>query len=586
MSLTLVQLPLDQMLAELLPRVEGEPDAHLIDRLFDSVPSHQQGDDLYQPLLEVINDSGILGDYVLIAATSIARKSRPERTKVVGGMYAKDFRGAAINKRFDGSSVELSIECESYPTSDDPFDDHDLTRRPSWNRRKDNLRRFMNHPALVFECQQRTHYYSIIIIGSYARIVRWDRSGAIFSPKFDYERDPAKLGLFLWRFSHSSASVRGHDPTACHVLPGSEHRALMVQWAAHQLPPAADHAREMFAESLVDDWPWYKLTVGDPVTGTPREFLVGRPIFAAPGVVGRGTRGYVALDITNPEYVFVFLKDCWRVLQPGSEQEGSILVYLNEKGVEHIPTALIHGDVEGQRTLSEGICPAPVHERGQQCEFKTKAHYRLAVKEVGLPLKRFRTGKELVRVFLHCLMAHEDAYKKAKVMHRDISVGNIIMVPKIFDGGMVYEGLLTDWELSKRLDQRGLVPGHPHRMGTWQFMSVKAINDPGMHIELADELESMFHAMLWCAVRYLPHNCPNVGEFMNSYFDVAETLAHKVYWCNWAKESAMECGGVNIIGRVPLVFLRERPSRDGTRGRGLSAQQSETTGRLPHLHIG
>ncbi|KAI0368967.1 hypothetical protein BV20DRAFT_1113866 [Pilatotrama ljubarskyi] len=550
----LVNFPLDKMMAEWLPPRGEEPDDRVFDQLFDAVPTDKLEADMYAPLVKAVNESGILGDYEFFATESTPDRADPSGRKIDCGMYAKESR-PTTDKRTDWSTIELSIECKISDKWDDPFDDR--TGIPFSDRRRDNLGQIMNYSTLVFERQQRTHHYTLIIFGNDARIVRWDRSGAVFSPVIEYKKNPKELGLFLWRLSHASADERGHDSTACRVLPKSQHHKLMLKCAKKKLSEG-DHARELFAESLVADWPWWKLTVG--ADKERREYLVGKPTFIAPGVVGRGTRGYVALDLTNEEHPFVYLKDCWRLWHPRSEQEGAILAYLNEKGVVYIPTGLVHGDVDEQRTLSQDIW-VRIHESADGCPLKTHVHYRLVVKEVGLPLKRFRTGKELVGVFLDCLMAHEDAYEKAKVMHRDISVGNIIMVPKIVDGETIYQGFLTDWELSKRLDQYGLEPSHPDRTGTWQFMSVNALDHPGKQMELADEFESMFHAMLWCAIRYLPHNCSNVGEFMNSYFDEGVTLDHMVYMCGEAKSKAITIGELTIIGRVPLVFLRERPSQ-------------------------
>ena len=41
--------------------------------------------------------------------------------------------------------------------------------------------------------------------------------------------------------------------------------------------------------------------------------------------------------------------------------------------------------------------------------------------------------------------AHWDATTRAKILHRDISLGNIVMMGE--------DGMLIDWELSKRMDQ-------------------------------------------------------------------------------------------------------------------------------------
>ncbi|KAI0359625.1 hypothetical protein OH77DRAFT_1420159 [Trametes cingulata] len=518
---------------------------------------------MYEQLVIALKVAGVLGDNVLIAHDSTAKQASPARSKIIGGIYHKG-SPPTIHNHVDWSWIELSVMCSGSSSLDDPFDfDDRATHQPYRDRRGDNsLPRIMRHPTLAFERQQRTHYYTVVIFGTYARIVRWDRSGAVFSSKFDYQKEPAKLGLFLWRFCHSSASVRGHDPTACRVLPGSEHHKFMVQRAAHKLSAEREHARELFAESLVDDWPWWKLRVDDTSNGKPREFLVGRPTYVAPDMVGSGTRGYVALDLTDPQHAFVFLKDCWRVVDPRREQEGAILAYLNSKEVECIPTMLCHGDVDERCTESQ-------HVQGGRCRAmgdwpgKARIHYRLVVREVGLPLVRLQTGMELVRMFILILCAHQDAYEKAKIIHRDISVGNIVLIPRIgADGETVYKALLIDWASSKRLDQDDPGPRQPEQAGTLQYMSVDAQDHPGKDVTVADELESMLHTMIWCAIRYLPHNHPDVSYFMHSHFQDFEDTP-TTHASSAAKSSAVRYGCLETIGGGRLAFLREAPCHDG-----------------------
>ena len=64
------------------------------------------------------------------------------------------------------------------------------------------------------------------------------------------------------------------------------------------------------------------------------------------------------------------------------------------------------------------------------------------------------------------IAAHEEAYTKANIMHRDISVGNILLIPcgeHPVDKQPLYKGMLTDWELSKRLEQSEQDPRQPDR---------------------------------------------------------------------------------------------------------------------------
>ncbi|KAI0333035.1 hypothetical protein GY45DRAFT_1245657, partial [Cubamyces sp. BRFM 1775] len=55
--------------------------------------------------------------------------------------------------------------------------------------------------------------------------------------------------------------------------------------------------------------------------------------------------------------------------------------------------------------------------------------------------------------------------------------------------------------------------------GTWQYMSANALRHPSKRIIVQDDMESLFHLLLYKAIRYLPHNCSEVGRFVEKYFD-------------------------------------------------------------------
>ncbi|OBZ73638.1 hypothetical protein A0H81_06293 [Grifola frondosa] len=111
-------------------------------------------------------------------------------------------------------------------------------------------------------------------------------------------------------------------------------------------------------------------------------------------------------------------------------------------------------------------------------------HYRLVEKEVGQPLSEFETSRNLVKLIYDCMIAHEDAVTLARVLHRDISSGNMIMYPvevEVEEGvtQYVWTGLLNDWELSKPIASPGTaeIARRAGRTGTWQFMSVNILNN-------------------------------------------------------------------------------------------------------------
>ena len=75
-----------------------------------------------------------------------------------------------------------------------------------------------SYAAALTGCQFRVHLFSVLICGEYARFIRWDRSGAIVTRRFDYSKQPHVLADFFWRYSHLNDRQRGYDSS---VLPAS-----------------------------------------------------------------------------------------------------------------------------------------------------------------------------------------------------------------------------------------------------------------------------------------------------------------------------------------------------------------------------
>ncbi|TFK78153.1 hypothetical protein K466DRAFT_440952, partial [Polyporus arcularius HHB13444] len=222
-----------------------------------------------------------------------------------------------------------------------------------------------------------------------------------------------------------------------------------------------------------------------------QDYLVGKHIFIAFGMIGRGTRGYVALEWKTQR--FVFLKDSWRACYTGVESEGTILSVLNANGVTNVPTVVQHSDVF-----------FPPDEVKPGAGLRHMVHTRLVVKEICLPLTAFTSSKQLVRIIYGCITAHGLAWSKCKYMHRDVSAGNLLIYPDVRrtqEGKyrIYWTGILADWELAKHADKK--VATQPQRTGTWHFMSAYLLDHPGMPTTIADELEAFVHVLIYGLVR-------------------------------------------------------------------------------------
>lgn len=525
----------------------------------------------------------------------------------------------------------VSLEFKDNKTANDPFDDRtDDKVEADAITRKRVRGQLISYAELVFRYQHRTALYQLLIMGRHFRFIRWDRSGTIVTRAVDYFERPDLLCEMLWHMAQLVDEQLGMDPSAVRIRQGDRDYALMEQVAFPQEEdweheerlidalPGGDqvfrYVRDAFRNSLHETWSWPRYRLDVPDGKEIRQYLVGKPIFHASGMAGRGTRGYVALDCQSRR--FVWLKDAWRAHYDLVDQEGSVLENLNKAKVRNVPTLVCHGDILEQSTKTPDYWPtrkdpevlttpkprkrsiSEVEDTSEEeCPLRRHRHYRLVVQEVAMDLTAFRTGKQLVSIIYDCvtgectssclvshvlltgLLAHDEAMTKAKIVHRDVSGGNILIFPKaahLPNGNMAvkWKGLLADWELSKPVcddpsRSRARQPERTvcfqtrpivacfdgHSQGTWQYMSVAALEDHAKVIETSDELESFFHVLLYNAVRHLKSNCPDVGVFIEDFFDT-HSIRDDRYVCGSKKSDTMQDHGeIRLIGSKDILLF-------------------------------
>ena len=338
------------------------------------------------------------------------RMPKQHETKGMDAAKKKDFR------RVCWSSIDLPAECK---LEDDPFEDGVDTGRPYSDKRRDASGQALSYIELTFHHQHRTFVFMLIFIGLNCRLLRVDRSGLFVTKRFDITKTTF-LVEFLWRYTKLSPEGRGYDTTAEYIDPSEDPLAGMMKKRLEDVEKALEaqtglgegdggmggegqgrveeHVVKLWKDALDEKWPWWKLRISDEVTKKDRWFLVGKPSFQAPGVRGRGTRCYIAIELFErgeggPELdtKFVHLKDCWRVFAGGAsgppidiQKEGITLKKLNEAHIEHVPTLVVHGDIEDHLTQAPAAW-AQVNDK-HKCRLKTHQHYRLVVQEIGKPL--------------------------------------------------------------------------------------------------------------------------------------------------------------------------------------------------------
>ncbi|KAL7277947.1 hypothetical protein ACG7TL_007895 [Trametes sanguinea] len=597
-------------------------------------------------------------------------------SKVDAGLYLNEDVPVTISSsggKPDWNRIRLFVEFKRESTSLDPFDDYEPDAPEASAQSRQAVRHQITDYALVIRnCEHRTCIYGLFVIGPEFRLMRFDQSGIIVTKKKNYAQDPRPLLSFLAWFDKLLPEQQGYDPTATLLKEGSRAYKLMDEFSKEQpsdmpyaegsivpatyTPPQPraqaatvesarspyntrqkakaavttlsnddesyldeievddedprvfKYVREKFHDSLEKGWPRYRLEVGEE----KRIFLVGKPLWTASWLFGRGTRGYIAIDVKKRR--FAFLKDCWRPFYEGLAAEGSYLKLLNPEGAPatgiRVPVLVAHGDVAGQVTLtpqyanyqaarakheqqlaaqndeqpssstchSDGAIRSIPHiasvspenltseveaeeshsQDDSEVVYRHFTHYRIAVKDICLPFTEITSSKQLVELLYDCVKTHSLAYTQHQLLHRDVSAGNVIILPSLSSlkdakekKVVTWKGVLTDWELAKKVPVRNAsdsdkpqeVATQPERTGTWQFMSVAYVrNHPHWPVSVADELESFFHVLLFYAVRLLRHNIGNIPMFVAQYFDgfVADARAQRK--CSPLKSMAMDHG--------------------------------------------
>ncbi|EIW53189.1 uncharacterized protein TRAVEDRAFT_23623 [Trametes versicolor FP-101664 SS1] len=360
------------------------------------------------------------------------------------------------------------------------------TQVPSW---------VADYASLIFSHQHRVFFFVVSICGSSARFFRFDRAGAISSEPFDLYNDPtAILGRFVHRFSKMSREQRGHDPTAS--LASSSEAALFRQLHTHfsedsainptvlrGLKTAATPGWLIYALDVYAPWsPKHTfLDAGTTAACTSHRCLVGRPSYISDRLYESGTRGFVAYDLT--EGTVVWIKDSWRPLSADVPSEFDNYQTLLRKMTpdvldEGLLTLRAGGDVlwppsscfpdhaahseAGARSESWFGSQTPqtqttlTHDYAPGAEDSTphfpRRHARLVFEEVCRTLEEFDDARELMLAVSIAIMVHRDAWENAELLHRNISVGNILIYEDPTDP-MGRKFILADWRLATAKDK-------------------------------------------------------------------------------------------------------------------------------------
>ncbi|KAH8927292.1 hypothetical protein BT69DRAFT_1238078 [Atractiella rhizophila] len=362
--------------------------------------------------------------------------------------------------------MKKAVMVSEFKTADLPFLDKDgkVVENHS-DKGKLTRGQLILYSTIVLSAQQRTRSYSFFIRKHTARIICHSRAGMEVSPLFNYV-ETSQLREFFWRYTHASAEDQGFDTTMISDFQPEDEK--LVEEARVKL-------------KITKDKPLFKVFV----QGTT--FYISEPfIFRHNNPTGRGTRCFEAYYPAKQR--LVLLKDTWRHVE--YVPEGEIYEKLHAAGLPNILPVVAHGDVDGKYQSAE------VLTEGGLRKF---VHYRLVLGKVGRPIGEFRSSYELVKGCADAFEAHFCAWKELKMLHRDVSSGNIILGPIDEEP----QGYLIDWEFAK---EQSAGMKSRERTGTYEFMSVRLLqglsSDEKIQHEPSDDIESFIYVLAWTAIQH------------------------------------------------------------------------------------
>ncbi|KAF8645316.1 hypothetical protein AX16_007913 [Volvariella volvacea WC 439] len=353
------------------------------------------------------------------------------------------------------------------------------------------------YAGVTMAVQFRLHMFSILLCGRYARFIRWDRSSAIVSRRFDFVDNPYIVFDFFKRYGQLTHAQRGFNPD---VSLATKDQGVTVRRQLRKFAPeywcgrALDLSQEKIAEIDTQSFVCWVFN--------GKKYIVPAPLCDTGGFspFGRASRGRLVYELEEGK--LRYLKDSWREDSPCTKPEAEIYRLLENSGVEYVARMSDGGDT-GHETVGHECTSYPWVSKNKRLLVRHLHNHIIVLVDIGRDIKTFKTAHQLVICIADAMEGHKQALEKVGVLHRDISVGNIMMTRDPDNR----RGFLIDWDhciIPKLMEK---YPGERRigRTGTWQFLSCYLLQNPGGTHAAVDDRESALHVLTWMALLFLPH---------------------------------------------------------------------------------
>ncbi|KAI9444193.1 hypothetical protein H4582DRAFT_1069617 [Lactarius indigo] len=515
-------MPVDSFLKEFVSGAQKKRPTATINFAHETVSQNEN------EFIQLIEDAGLCPHLKFVNTTHrISANLKPDIAIYSGTDRNNPSTHSGSQPSLDWTAVDLWIENKN--SNDDVFRDLDKMKKEAAANQdlKSHLRwtkgayrvsgQLIAYTSAIHRSQFRVFSFSVVLFGNTGRLLRWDRSGVIYTASFDWTTQPDTLFEFLWRLNFLSDVKRGYDTTVTSVG-GDEAEEALSKLRTYQ--GLENVAKEDLHKFLVRD--------DRTPNGQIKYYIAPSAMWDSEALFGRSTFGYIAYDPETRN--LVYLKDFWRTDRDGIEKEGDVYRELHDAQVTNIAKLGLAGDVPlspecgltdssaVQRTMTQEFVKGN-HWCPGQPRVDPYVHYRLVLETLGESVYTFRSTRELCQVIRDAIIAHTQAYERVGILHRDVSAGNILITKE-------GSGILIDWDLSKKVVRDGSGKQRQHsRTGTWQFISIARLRDPSARPhEVSDDLESFFWVLLYLVVKCKSPGKLDLSKEMQNVFDQNEDM--------------------------------------------------------------
>ncbi|KAH7635593.1 hypothetical protein B0T09DRAFT_298280 [Sordaria sp. MPI-SDFR-AT-0083] len=374
------------------------------------------------------------------------------------------------------------------------------------------------------------------ICGSFMRIWEFDRLGAIASKQFDINTEGLQFVSTVLAFLWMSKEELGFDPS---IITENNERFVQIKR-----------------------------------NGSIERLVIDKVMLRARCISGRATTCWKAHPEGDPQMPLV-IKDSWQY--PERDEEGELLRDATDKGVVnvaryyHHETVQVRGtdddvrsNVRGgidvnkaknykleystpptktvtasasrkghstniagkKRSSSQTDAALPSSKRSCTTQASSDAllnrvHRRVIVRDYGQPIHNASSRVALLAALEGCIDGHESLWTKAGLLHRDISINNLMINED--DNNPFWPSFLIDLDLAVR-KERESASGAKSITGTRAFIAIGVLL--GEQHSFMHDLESFFWVLFWICIHYDgPNKSRVVSKFDKWNYCDLESLA-------------------------------------------------------------